>query len=389
MNRRIVVKIGSSSLTSDEGGLNRDKIDYFASELSALREAGFQVLLVTSGAVAAGFRRIGYAKRPKLVHEKQASAAVGQALLMQCYNEAFDRHGYGVAQILLTRSDFSNRKRIDNAMMTLEELLQHGVIPIINENDTVSVDELELKFGDNDKLSALVANLVKADRLLIVTDTDGLYTDDPRKNANARRIERVGVISEELFQMAGGSGSSVGTGGMRSKIEAARIAVRGGVPVFIGKAAEPGDLLLGVGEHGKGTYFETSLQTLSTKKQWIGFHSLAQGRAIVDAGAETALVAGGRSLLPAGVVEVQGDFLPGDVIEVTNSAGVALGRGVVNYAAWQLRAAAGLSTEEVQRRVDVSRIEVIHRDEWITLAPQPALAATDRTIQQDNGGTTI
>ncbi|MFK7695755.1 glutamate 5-kinase [Paenibacillus sp. HJGM_3] len=378
MNRRIVVKIGSSSLTSDEGGLNRDKIEYFASELAALRELGYQVLLVTSGAVAAGFRRIGYPRRPKLVHEKQASAAVGQALLMQCYNEAFARHGYAVAQILLTRADFSNRKRIDNALHTLEELLQHGVIPIINENDTVAVDELEQKFGDNDKLSALVATLIKADRLLIVTDTDGLYTDDPRKNAEARRIERVGVISEELFRMAGGSGSSVGTGGMRSKIEAARIAVRGGVPVFVGKAAEPGDLALGVGEDGKGTYFETSLHTLSTKKQWIGFHSLAHGRAVVDAGAETALVAGGRSLLPAGVVGVEGDFHPGDVIEVVNRAGDVLGRGVVNYAAWQLQAAAGLSTEEVQRRVDVSRIEVIHRDEWITLAPQG--------LQSENGG---
>ncbi|WP_127586587.1 glutamate 5-kinase [Paenibacillus koleovorans] len=367
MNRRIVVKIGSSSLTSDEGGLNRDKIEYFAAELAALRELGHQVLLVTSGAVAAGFRRIGYPKRPKLVHEKQASAAVGQALLMQCYNEAFHRHGHAVAQILLTRSDFSNRKRIDNALRTLEELIGHGVIPIINENDTVAVDELEFKFGDNDKLSALVANLVKADRLVIVTDTDGLYTDDPRKNADARRIERVGVISDELFAMAGGSGSSVGTGGMRSKIEAARIAVRGGVPVFVGRAVEPGDLPLAVRESGKGTYFETSLHSLSTKKQWIGFHSLPQGRAIVDAGAEKALVAGGRSLLPAGVVEVQGDFLPGDVIEVVGAAGNTLGRGVVNYASWQLRAAAGLSSEEVQKRLEVNRIEVIHRDEWITL----------------------
>ncbi|MDF2667747.1 MAG: gamma-glutamyl kinase [Paenibacillus sp.] len=389
MNRRIVVKIGSSSLTSDEGGLNRAKVQYFADELSSLRKAGYQVLLVTSAAVAAGFRRIGYAKRPKLVHEKQASAAVGQALLMQCYNEAFDRHGHAVAQILLTRSDFSNRKRVDNALRTLEELLQHQVIPIINENDTVAIDELEQKFGDNDKLSALVANLVKADQLLIVTDTDGLYTEDPRKNAAARRIDRVGTISEELFRMAGGSGSSVGTGGMRSKVEAARIAVRGGVPVFVGRSAEPDDLLLAVSGNGKGTYFETSLQTLSTKKQWIGFHSFPQGRAIVDAGAENALVDGGRSLLPAGVVEVQGEFHPGDVIEVVNQTGLSIGRGVVNYASWQLRAVAGLSSEEVQRRVEVNRLEVIHRDEWITLAPHSTTASSTTINDHDQGGSIL
>ncbi|MCI3920345.1 glutamate 5-kinase [Paenibacillus sp. TRM 82003] len=361
--RRIVVKIGSSSLTSSEGGLRRDKIDYFAGELASLARTGAGIVLVTSGAVAAGFARLGLAKRPKATHEKQASAAVGQALLMQAYNEAFAAHGLAVAQVLLTRSDFSNRRRMGNASATLEELLKRGVVPIINENDTVSVDEL--KFGDNDTLSALVGNLVKAGALLICTDMDGLYTDDPRKNPDARRIDRVSVISDELFAMAGGSGSAVGTGGMRSKLEAARIAIRGGVQVFIGRAEAEGDLPRAARGKGNGTYFDAALQTLSAKKQWVGFHSTPQGVVTVDEGARRALAEGGKSLLPAGVRHVEGDFHPGDVIEVALESGRVIGRGVVNYAAWQLQAAAGLSTEEVQRRVDVQRIEVIHRDEWV------------------------
>ncbi|WP_248925489.1 glutamate 5-kinase [Paenibacillus hamazuiensis] len=365
MKQRIVVKIGSSSLTSDEGGLNKEKIVFFAGELARAHADGFEVLLVTSGAVAAGFRQIGYASRPKILHEKQASAAVGQALLMQAYHEAFSAHGVGVAQILLTRYDFSNRKRIHNAMMTIDELMRRGIIPIINENDTVSVDEL--KFSENDTLSALVANLVKASRLAILTDIDGLYTADPRKNPEARRIDRVETIGDELYRIAGGSGSSVGTGGMLSKLEAARIAMRGGVPVFIGQVLEPGDLRIALDGIGKGTYFETTAHALPVKKQWLGFHSLPQGRIAVDGGAEAALVSGGKSLLPAGVKEVSGDFHPGDVVEVVGPGGHTLGRGVVNYAAWQLQAVAGLSTEEVQRRIEVPRIEVIHRDEWITL----------------------
>lgn len=364
-HRRIVVKIGSSSLTSEEGGLRKDKIEYYASELAALAQHGHELVLVTSGAVAAGFSRLGFAKRPKALHEKQAAAAVGQALLMQAYNEAFAAHGIVTAQVLLTRSDFADRSRMNNASATLQELLDRRVIPIINENDTIAINEL--KFGDNDTLSALVANVVKAGSLLICTDMDGLYTGDPRKNADARRIDRVTEISDELFQMAGGSGSSVGTGGMRSKLEAARIALRGGVRVFIGRAAEPGDLQRAAEGAGSGTYFDTELHTLPAKKQWIGFHSVPHGIIVVDEGARHALAEGGRSLLPAGVTQVSGDFHPGDVIEVAAEDGSVFGRGVVNYASWQLQAAAGLSTEEVQRRVEVQRIEVIHRDEWVLL----------------------
>ncbi|WP_168119106.1 glutamate 5-kinase [Paenibacillus sp. HB172176] len=367
MSERIVVKIGSSSLTSEEGGLNRGNIRFFVEELAALHEGGDAVMLVTSGAVAAGFRPIGYASRPKLVHEKQAAAAVGQALLMQAYQEAFSQYGIVSAQILLTRADFSDRKRIQNALMTIEELLKQRIIPIINENDTVATDELVLKFGDNDNLSALVAAMTKAAKLVIITDMDGLYTEDPRINPKAVKIERVDQISDDIRRLAGGAGSAVGTGGMRSKIEAARVATRGGVSTFIGKVSLAGELHMAVNGQGRGTYFDTKLHSLPMKKQWLGFHSMPKGCITVDDGAAAALLTGGKSLLPAGVIDSSGDFNPGDVVEVKSRQDEILGRGVVNYAAWQLQAAMGLGSEEVARRVEVVRIEVIHRDEWITL----------------------
>jgi len=364
---RIVVKIGSSSLTSDEGGLNKEHIHFFASELAALYKQGIQVILVTSGAVAAGFREIGYEQRPKLVHQKQAAAAVGQALLMQAYQEAFAQYNIVAAQILLTRYDFSNRKRVNNALMTIEELLSQRIIPIINENDTVSTAEIVLKFGDNDHLSALVATMSKANKLAIITDMDGLYTEDPRKNPNATKIERVAEISEQILQIAGGAGSSVGTGGMRSKIEAARIAMRGGVTTFIGRVQHDGELLQAIQGQGRGTYFDTAVHSLSMKKQWLGFHSTPVGIITIDDGAVQALIHGGKSLLPAGVLKCDGEFDPGDIVEVRDVHEAVIGRGVVNYANWQLQATIGLSSDEVERRIDVQRIEVIHRDEWVSL----------------------
>jgi len=365
--KRVVVKIGSSSLTSEEGGLSKQNIQFYADELASLFNAGNQVILVTSGSIAAGFKQIGYQSRPKIVHQKQAAAAVGQALLMQAYQEAFAKYNITCAQILLTRYDFSNRTRMNNALMTIEELLSQNIIPIINENDTVSTNELDLKFGDNDHLSALVASMTKANKLCIVTDMDGLYTADPRKDPHATKIEYVEAISLDILALAGGAGSAVGTGGMRSKIEAARIAMRSGVETFIGKVAQHGDLIAATQSVGKGTYFHADERTLSMKKQWLGFHSEIRGRIVVDEGAKQALIEGHKSLLPAGVISCTGDFTPGDVVDVLNMNKQLIGRGVVNYATWQLQAAFGLSSDEVQKRLDVSRIEVIHRDEWITL----------------------
>ncbi|OAB44591.1 glutamate 5-kinase [Paenibacillus glacialis] len=366
MSSRIVVKIGSSSLTSVEGALNREAIIFFAREMAGLRAAGHEVLLVTSGAVAAGFREIGYNARPRLLHEKQAAAAVGQALLMQAYQQAFAAHGIVTAQLLLTRTDFCSRKRMNNAGMTVEELLKQGVIPIVNENDTVSVDEL--KFGDNDTLSALVANLVKARHLLILTDMDGLYSGDPRKHPDAVRYSHVTEITEEIYAIAGGAGSSLGTGGMRSKVDAAKIATRGGVPVFIGKVTAHGDLQNAVDGQGRGTYFDTKLSSLSMKKQWLGFMSTPLGSIIVDTGAEKALIHGGHSLLPVGVKQVEGHFHAGDVVEVLNTEAVVIGRGVINYDDDQLRQVCGMSSSDVYQKIDsIHRLEVVHRDEWITL----------------------
>lgn len=366
MANRYILKIGSSSLTAETGGLNHANIRYFAKELASLQQAGHQVVLVTSGAVAAGFAALGFDRRPTLLHEKQASAAVGQALLMQAYQEELQKYGIGAGQILLTRSDFMNRDRIQNALLTMEELLKRNTIPIINENDTVSINEL--KFGDNDMLSALVANLVKATQLFIATDTDGLYTANPKTNPDATRIDQVELIDESIYAIAGGSGSDVGTGGMKTKIDAARIATKGGIPVFIGQLNTEGALLQALNGEGNGTYFTTNSQTLSMKKQWVGFHSPSQGAVVIDDGAVLALTKNQKSLLPAGVVGVRGAFEPGDVVEVENVSGQIIGRGIVNYTSSQLEEAKGLSTEDVIQKIDIARMEVIHRDEWLALA---------------------
>lgn len=366
MTTRIVVKIGSSSLSGPEGGLNRDAVAFFAAEIAALREQGSEVLLVTSGAVAAGFRGIGYSSRPRLLHEKQAAAAVGQVMLMQAYQEAFALHGIPTAQILLTRTDFCSRRAMNNALMTVEELLRQGAVPVFNENDTVSVDEL--KFGDNDTLSALVANLLKASRLLVLTDMDGVYSADPRKDPDAVRYQHISEITPEIYAIAGGAGTSVGTGGMKSKIDAAKIATRGGVPVFVGQVTEPGDLSLAAAGTGKGTYFATTLSSLPVKKQWLGFMSTPLGSLYIDDGAVEALLHGGHSLLPVGVRRIEGSFHSGDVVEVLGPDAKLLGRGIVNYDDNQLRRIQGLPSREIVPELgEVHRLEVIHRDEWITL----------------------
>lgn len=366
MLRRIVIKIGSSSLTTPEGGINEEAIRYFAAELASLYGAGYQPILVTSGAVAAGFREMGFHERPHLLHEKQAAAAVGQALLMQKYREALHGHGIVSAQILLTRSDFQNVKHTGNASIAIEELLKHKVIPIINENDTVSINEL--KFGDNDTLSALVANLLRAEKLIILTDMDGLYTKNPRIDPSATKIDVVTEINDYIYSIAGGAGSAVGTGGMRSKIDAAKIATRGGVSVFVGKINPSSPLLSAIQDKGQGTYFSTDSLALPRKKQWLGFLSIPIGTLEVDPGAEEALLQGGRSLLPVGVRSVTGHFHAGDVVEVFNTNKELLGRGVVNYDTEQLVSILGLSSGEVIKKIDgVHRLEVIHRDEWISL----------------------
>ncbi|WP_246943317.1 glutamate 5-kinase [Bacillus pinisoli] len=358
--RRIVVKIGSSSLTNDKAEIDQAKLQDHIHAIAKLREQGDEVLLVSSGAVAAGFKELGYPTRPTTLKGKQAAAAVGQGLLIQSYNEHLRNFGIQPAQILLTRTDFTNRNRYKNAYATLTELLERGILPIINENDTVSVEELT--FGDNDMLSSLVSGLVHADKLIILTDINGIYDKNPRQDPTANRFNRIEEIHDDILQVANGTGSSVGTGGMRSKLLAAKVALSLGIPVFIGKGIGSEKLIDIMNGHGDGTYIGGKLlHTLTTRRQWISLHSSVAGKIYVDQGAEEALLYNGKSLLPAGVYEVQGDFHKGDIVEVYNSTSL-LGKGEVTCSSENLK-------ELISRRTysKVKTNEIIHRDKWVKI----------------------
>jgi len=361
--KRIVVKIGSSSLTNAKGQIDQEKFTDHVEAVAALREAGHEVLLVSSGAVAAGFARLGYPTRPITLKGKQAAAAVGQSLLVQSYIEQFSHYDIVPAQILLTRNDFSKQERYKNAYATVTELLERGILPIINENDTVSVEELT--FGDNDMLSALVSGLVHADQLIILTDINGLYDSNPSKNPFAERIDFLQEVTDDMLEVAGGSGSKVGTGGMKSKLMAAKTALSLGVQVFIGLGKGRNklvDIMLG---NGDGTYIgEDGLQAVNNSRQWIAFHSEISGTIYVDQGAEDALVYKGKSLLPAGVYDIKGSFQKNDVVEVVGPNGI-LGKGEVLFSSEELKEAMGKRSEELYKDDVLSSIVVIHRNKWV------------------------
>ena len=359
MERKLItVKVGTSSLTGPDGSICPEKSEYIATQIAALREAGHTVILVTSGAVAAGFRRIGYAKRPTSIPAKQAAAAVGQGLLLEEYTRFFEAKGIVSAQILLTRDDFRDRRRYKNAFNALEIILQRGAVPIINENDSVSIDELRL--GDNDTLSAQVAAMMHAGLLVVMTDMDGLYTADPRVDKEAKRIARAAHLTPEIMALGGSAGTSNGTGGMATKLSAAKLATAAGVPVVICKADCPGALLRAAAGEPAGTYFAASETGMRTRQQWMAFYAQTRGNLYVDAGAEEALVHHGKSLLPSGIVAAEGDFRAGDIVRVfRQGTNVLLGRGEVNF-----------DKEELLRRVDGAEghgknAVVIHRDNWV------------------------
>ncbi|MFD9626696.1 glutamate 5-kinase [Peribacillus muralis] len=357
--KRIVVKIGSSSLTNSQGEIDQNKFSDHIQAVAALRKAGHEVVLVSSGAVATGFRKLGYPTRPVTLKGKQAAAAVGQSLLIQSYMEQLGQFGIVPAQILLTRKDFSKKDRYKNAYATLMELLERGILPIINENDTVSVEELT--FGDNDMLSALVSGLVHANHLIILTDINGLYDSNPQTNPSATRFDKLSEVTADFLHMAEGAGSNVGTGGMKSKLIAAQTALSLGVKVFIGSGAGSEKLLTILEGKGDGTYIGNDVLTTVTKnKQWIFLHSQVSGKIFVDEGAEKALVSNGSSLLPAGVYDITGVFNKGDVVEVYGANGL-LGRGEVLYSDEELKQAMGKRTTELI----ITSIEVIHRDKWV------------------------
>lgn len=332
--KRVVVKVGTSTLAYPNGRMNIQHMDMLVRQLADLKNRGMEVLLVTSGAIGAGLGRMNKDKKPGTIPEKQAAAAIGQGVLMHMYEKLFSEYGITVAQILLTKEDMSDRTRFLNARNVLFQLLKDGVIPIINENDAIAIDEI--KFGDNDTLSAIVAGIVEADLLLLLSDIDCLYDADPRENPGARPIKYVQEITSEIECMAGGAGTSLGTGGMATKIKAARIATASGTAMVIARGDEEdiiSDILMG---QEKGTWFKPMSHPLQARKSWIAFGQEIKGKLTIDEGAERALVDGGKSLLPGGVVSIEGSFHKGDEVLVLNSSSQEIARGLVNYSSMEI-----------------------------------------------------
>lgn len=361
--KRLVVKVGSSTLSHPTGKLNIDQMERLARQLADLRNSGKEVILVTSGAVGAGIGKLGLGRRPKTIPEKQATAAVGQGLLMHMYEKLFSEYGIVVAQVLLTREDIMDRKRFLNARNALSALLQLEALPIINENDTIAVEEI--RFGDNDTLSALVASLIDAELLIILSDIDGLYTGDPSKDEGATFIPLVRDINGDIKQLAGGSGSGLGTGGMVTKIQSARIAMNSGFPMVIahGKTEKVINRIM-AGEP-VGTLFLQGENKLHSKKRWIAFGSNVQGRIYVDSGAQKALAKEGKSLLPTGIVEVAGDFDLGNTVSVFFE-NKEVGRGIVNYTSEEIRKIMGKKTKDIVKLLGYKDFdEVIHRNNFV------------------------
>jgi glutamate 5-kinase len=363
--RRVVVKIGSSVLT--QGGLRIDRghLGHLAEELHRVRATGREVGVVSSGAIALGVEILGQAARKPGLAAKQAAAAVGQCQLIVLWQDAFRGHGTRVAQVLLTHADLASRQRFLNARHTMNELFAEGVLPIINENDTVAVEEIQ--FGDNDHLAALVTSLIEADLLVLLTDVDGLYDRDP-KETGARLIPVVEEVDDDTLRLAKGAGTLIGTGGMRSKVEAARTAAHFGVPTVVANGRSPGTLsaLLRGGE--TGTLFLPRESPVGARKHWIAFTLRPAGTLVVDPGAVRALREGKRSLLPAGVVEVQGEFDVGDAVRVVGPDGVEIARGLASYGARELERIRGKASSEIERALGYRYDdEAIHRDDLVLL----------------------
>jgi glutamate 5-kinase len=364
--RRLVVKVGSGLITTPRVGIEQKRIDALAADIAAARRA-CEVVLVTSGAIATGMARLALAERPRTIPEKQAAAAVGQSALMWHYDAAFKRHDVAVGQVLLTAQDISDRARYLNARNTLRMLLDLSVLPIVNENDTVAVEEI--KVGDNDNLSALVASLVDADLLVLLTDVDGLYTADPAVAADARKLDTVDAVTDDIVRLVWNREGGASVGGMATKLEAAQKAAASGIPMVIASGREEGVLTRLLAGEAVGTYFAPKADRLTARKWWIAFAVPPQGRLTVDAGALRALRDEGRSLLPSGVVDVGGDFAAGEVVAIVAQAdGREFGRGLVNFDAVELRKIRGAKTRQIEERLGYRGVdEVIHRDNLVIL----------------------
>ena len=362
--KRIVVKVGSSLVTNEGRGLDEEAIGEWCRQLAALVRDGREVVMVSSGAIAEGMKRLGWNTRPREVHELQAAAAVGQMGLAQMYETKLRENGLGSAQVLLTHSDLADRERYLNARSTLLTLLKLGVLPVINENDTVVNDEI--KFGDNDTLGALVANLVEADVLIILTDQQGLYTADPRKDPTASFVHEARAGDPALEVMAGGAGSSIGRGGMITKILAARRAAGSGASTVIAWGREPGVLIRLCGGEAIGTLLTALTPKQQARKQWMADHLQLRGAVGVDDGAARKLLREGKSLLPIGMTLVTGDFARGDVIAIRDSAGQEIARGLANYASAEARLLCRKPSSEFEALLGyAAEPEMVHRDNLV------------------------
>lgn len=364
--RRVVVKVGSALVTNDGRGLDIEAIERWATQIAELQKLGKEVILVSSGAIAEGVLRLGWEKRPSHVHELQAAAAVGQMGLIEAYERHFRAHGIGTAQVLLTHQNLTDREQYLNARMTIRELLRLNIVPVINENDTVVTSEI--KVGDNDTLGALVTNLVEADVLVILTDQRGLYTADPRSNPEAEFVAVATAGDPSLEKMAGGAASSLSKGGMITKILAAKRAARSGAATIIASGRELEVLTrLAAGEM-IGTQLNPSSTVLHARKQWIADHLRASGRLVLDDGAARALVDKHTSLLPVGVIAVEGEFVRGEVVSCMTQAGVEVARGLVNYSSDDASRILRAHTEEIEARLGyMEQPEMIHRDNMVVL----------------------
>ena len=365
-SRRIVVKVGSTLVTNQGAGLDMNAIANWASQISRLKGLGHEVVLVSSGAVAEGIQRLGWTKRPKAMNELQAAAAVGQMGLIHGYEACFRKHGLHTAQILLTHADLADRQRYLNARSTIKTLLALGVIPIINENDTVVTDEI--RFGDNDTLGAMVTNLIEADWLVILTDIDGLFSADPRKDHEAKILRQASAVDPALQEIAGGTGSSLGKGGMITKVLAARRAARSGATTIIAPGLEP-DVLLRILEGEEiGTRLTADTTPLAARKQWLADHLQVAGLIHLDQGAAKALAMDGKSLLPVGIRKVEGEFERGAVVTCMDPQGREIARGLANYSSSETVRISGAPSSEIEKILGYAdEPEIIHRDNLVIL----------------------
>lgn len=364
--QRIVAKVGSSLVTNEGRGLDRAAVAHWAAQIAALHKQGKQIVLVSSGAIAEGMARLGWRKRPSVMHELQAAAAVGQMGLCQAYEAAFAEHGLRTAQILLTHEDLADRHRYLNARSTLFALLRLGVVPIVNENDTVVTDEIRL--GDNDTLGALVTNLIEADTLVILTDQRGLYDSDPRKNPQAKFMSHAQAGDPALEAMAGGAGSGIGTGGMLTKVLAAKRAAHSGAHTVIASGRERNVLTRLAQGECVGSELQAVVPVWSARKQWLADHLRLRGRVVLDDGAVQALLREGKSLLPIGVTDVEGEFGRGDVVACVDSQGRECARGLINYSSADTRRILRQPSSQIARILgSMTEPELMHRDNLVVL----------------------